>query len=433
MGFIKKLRHRFVNLKRDSDKKRLIENFFSLSILQGANYLLPLVTLPYLTRVLGPEKFGLIAFAQAFIFYFIVITDYSFNLTASREISINRDQQRKVSEIFCSVILIKSVLMFLTLLFLIILMVMTEKFGEEWIVYSFAFGMVIGHVLFPLWFFQGIEKMRYIAILNILAKSIYTISIFIFIRRVEHYKFVPLLNSFGFITTGVMGIVFAIKKFNVKLLIPSLNMIKINLKEGWHIFVSYLSSTLFTSSNVFLLGLFTNDTYVGYFAAGEKLIRAITHITIPVSNTIFPHVSQLLKKSKKEAFQFLRKIAHLGGSLFLLVSLFTFIFAPMLVTLIFGMDYLESILVLRILTILPVSIFLDNIFGAQILVNLKKTKIILNISIISGFLSIMLLIILIPPFKHVGASISVLVTQLFIAVTTYYYARKQGFNLFNSR
>ena len=329
------------------DKKRLLENFFSLSILQVANYILPLITLPYLVRVLGPEKFGLIAFAQAFIQYLVILTDYGFNLSATREISIYRDNKEKISEIFSSVMITKFGLMIISLLILSVLVFTIPKFKNDWLVYFFTFGMVLGNVLFPIWFFQGMERMKYITILNIVAKGIFTICIFIFIRKMADYPYVPLINSMGFLVAGGLSLRIVSKDFGIKFILPSFEAIKHQLKEGWHVFISTVAISLYTVSNAFILGLFTNNTIVGYYSAAEKIVRAVQGLLTPVSQTVYPYISKLASESKERALSFIRKLVVFVGSGSFIISLLIFILAAPIVDIVLGSQYQSSIIVLQ--------------------------------------------------------------------------------------
>lgn len=421
---------RVTDLLRDAAKKRLLENFFSLSILQGANYILPLITLPYLVRVLGPEKYGLIAFAQSFIQYFVILTDYGFNLSATREISINRDDKEKISQIFSSVMVAKFLLGILSFIVLVLSLAFIPRFRSEWLIYVLTFGIVVGNILFPVWFFQGMESMKYITILNITAKLIFTACIFVFIGGKSDYIYVPLINSLGYLVTGWLSLRIIFSKFGVKLIIPKIQAIKHQLKEGWYIFISTVAISLYTTSNTFILGLFTSNTVVGYYSAAEKIVKALQGILTPLSQTVYPYISRLASESKQKALAFIRKLVTLVGSGSFAISLLTFLLARPIVNVVLGAQYQDSIVVLKILAFLPFVIALSNVFGIQTMLTFNLKGAFSRILVLAGILNILLALILVPIYQHVGTSISALVTEMFVTVAMFFYLCSKGIKVF---
>lgn len=415
---------RLKNIVNSEEKKRLLSNFFSLSVLQGANYILPLITLPYLVRVLGLEYFGLLAFATAMIAYFNVITDYGFNLTATREISIHRDNREKVIEIFSSVMIIKFILMIFSFIFMSILVFSFDKLSTNWEVYFLTFGTVIGQVLFPVWFFQGMERMKYITYLNILAKSIFTLAIFVFIHEQSDFWIVPLLTSVGFLIVGVWSLVLVKKNFNISFKLQKIDLLKIYLIDGWHIFLSQVNVSLFSNSNIIILGLFSNNTAVGYYSLAEKIMKTVARAQIPVTATIFPYISNLIKKNKKQAIAKLKKIIVIGTILYFILLGLIAIFSEQIILMFFGNEAINSVIVLQIIIIIPWTIFLNNIFGTQIMLNIGQSKEFLNILFIGAIINLLLCSMLSYYYSYIGTAVSLLLVEIFIMLGMFYYVKK---------
>jgi polysaccharide transporter, PST family len=391
--------------------KLLFENFMSLSALQTAGYIIPLITLPYLVRVLGPEKFGLVMFAQAFATYFVLLTEYGFKLSATREVSINRNNKEKISEIFCSVYFVKMTLLLISFLIFTTLVFSIPRFNVEHLVFMFSFIMVLGNLIFPVWLFQGMEKMKYITIINVLVKTVFVIPIFLFIKSQSDYAYVPLINSLGFLVSGIIAFYWGIKIFRIKLFLPSVQHIVHQFKEGWYIFISTIAISLYTTSNVFILGLFTNNTIVGYYSAAEKLINAARGLLHPVSQSIYPHISRLASESKEKALIFIKKLIKIIGGGTLILSLIIFILATPIINLALGSQYQQSIVILRILASLPFIIGLSNIFGIQLLLPFNIKKLFTLSIVIPSILHIALLFFVSFLYKEIGVAILVIFTE----------------------
>lgn len=396
--------------------KRLVGNIFLLFVLQGANYLLPLITLPYLVRVLGPDNFGLMAFAQAFMQYFIIITDYGFNLTATRDIAICRSDRKRVSEIVCVVALIKLLLLLFSFVVMAVIVYSFSKFSQDGLIFYCSFVAVIGNTLFPLWFFQGIENMRAITVINIIAKVVTTILIFYFVTTPADTAAAALIQSLGTVIAGIVGIAVMVKKYPLFIRWPSRALLTKTLRDGWYVFISTAAISFYTASNMFILGLLTTNEIVGYFSAADKVIKAVQGVLSPVSQAIYPYISALVIQSKQQALLFIRKCLLLLGSVSLLLSLGLFVYADKIVLLVLGASYGPSILLIRLMAFLPFIICLSNLLGIQTMVTFGLQAEFSKILISSGLLNLVMIFPLTLIWSGAGTAVSLLITECTVTI-----------------
>ena len=179
------------------NNKKIIENFSYLTLIQVFNLVLPLIIYPYLIKVLGKEVYGTIIFTQTVATYFTIFINFGFNIFGAKEIAINKENIKKTNEIFSSILTIKSIFWIISILILIISLFLLQIETDEILLYIFSFLICIHEVLFPQWFFQGIEKMKYNTIINLTIKILFIILTLFFVQTKEQYLLVPLLNSIG--------------------------------------------------------------------------------------------------------------------------------------------------------------------------------------------------------------------------------------------
>jgi PST family polysaccharide transporter len=408
--------------------KRVMHNVTSLSGLQIITYLFPIIILPYLFRVIGPEKFGLICFAQAFVQYFMIITDYGFSVSATKEISLCHENKKKVCNVISAVMTIKTVLAFLSLLILCVVVYFVPRFKEDWMVYALSFGVVIGNTLFPAWFFQGSENMKYTAKLNIIGEFIYAFGIFLFVHEPGDFLLVPTITSMSALITGLLGQYILFTRFDVSFQFPKIKDLQQQLAAGWNIFISVLAINAYTTTRIFAVGLLTNNTLTGFYSIAEKIANAVQ--TFPLSafsQAIFPRLSKIFHKNKMKAFEIMQQVQLITVIVSLIFLPLTFILAPAIVRLVCGGMYPAAILSLKFLL---VSVFFisSNAFRVQFLLVCGKTDIYSRIHITMAAIGLPLIIILIYTYSYVGAAIATAIIEGGVFTMTYFTVKKLNFS-----
>ena len=423
-----KLIKKTYKMTQPRERNVVMNNVASLSLLQVITYILPIIIVPYLFRVLGPDKFGLIAFAQAFVQYFLILTDYGFSISATKEISLCLNDHAKVCKVFSSVMIVKVALAFLSLLIFGIIVYFIPKFRNDWMVYILSFGAVAGSTIFPVWFFQGTEKMKYITNLNIMGGIISAFFILSFIRGPQDYLMVPLINSCAFSITGLLGQYIVLRKFRVSFKFQGYKNVRRQLAAGWDIFISIAAINAYTTTRVFIVGLLTNNNITGFYSIAEKIANACQ--TFPLdsfSQALFPRLSKIFRENKTKALKMMRRIQQITTIISLMCLPLVFIFSDLIVKIVCGRIYQETVLSLRLLLI-SVFFVTANAFRVQFLLVCGKTHIYSRIHVIMAMVGLPLIFLLIYSFSYVGAAVATVAIEAGIFVITYFTVKKFTFS-----
>lgn len=399
---------KFINNK---EAKTITSNFLWLSVLQVASYIFPLITMPYLAKTIGTEGFGKIAFASAIIVWIQTIADWGFNLTATRDVAQNRENKNKVSEIFSNVLWARCFLMFVSLLFLLVLIFLIPSFRKDIDIILVTFLLIPGHILFPDWFFQAMEKMKYLTILNVTIKFIFTLLVFIFIREAEDYILQPLLTSMGYIISGIISFYIIIQQWKVKIIKPQIRMIIKCIKDSTDVFINNILPNLYNSFSTILLGVFSGSVAVGIFDAGNKFIRIGINIIHSIERAFFPFLARKIEKHN------ILLIINVCVSFF--IGFLLFVFAPVLVKTFLSSEFENSISVIRILSVSLFFYAIETTYGKNYLLLKHLDKILRKISFKCSFIGFIISWPLVYFLKADGAALTITISVGLFAFFNY--------------
>ena len=306
-----------INPNQHSTLKRLGENFLALSTLQLINYILPLFLIPLITHALGMEVFGIYSFVLAIAAYGMTFSDYGFDLSATYHIALHKENSKKMNEIFSSVLFIK---LLLALFFLFSLTIATYNIKTLYLYKELIFlsyGMVIGNVLLPTWYFQGIEKMRFILYLNGFLKFAFFILVILFIKTPDDLANLILFHSLTSMLVGILALYISLKYFNIKLIKATKESIIFYLKDGWYIFTSKISVLFYGNTlTTIIAGFFISPLILGYYALTVKILGAIGNLLDPVTRVAYPYLLNVYQNSNQN---FIKRNIQLSVIIFIIM------------------------------------------------------------------------------------------------------------------
>ena len=406
---------------KDKIKGTVFKNYIYLLMIQGANFILPLITIPYLVRTLGINKFGIVMVAQSFAILLTIITEFGLDMSATRQVALIKNDKKKVSQYFFDVFFLKMFLVIIAFIILAFFIFYVDKFSREYLVYFFSFGMVFGEALFPAFFFRGIEEMRIITIINVLAKVIFTISVFIIIKTPGDYYYVPILNGIGFILSGCLGFILSLKY--VSFMKPIFNEAISIAKESFSLFLSNLAVSFYTKINTLIVGIFISDSVAGVYSSMEKLVVATKSIYIPLYQALFPNI---VVKDKITIVSIINKMKYYMGALGAIISFLIFLFAVDILNLIYNDDMITSYYVIfQILGLIGFLSSLNMLFVSLFFPAVKAFNQRLKILSMGGIFNIILVITLVQYYSIYGVAISATISELFILIVAYYLYKRE--------
>ncbi|MGZ3999917.1 MAG: flippase [Mucilaginibacter sp.] len=412
--------------------KQLTKNVLSLTIVQIASYVLPLISVPVVSRIIGPGKYGILNFATAYIMYFILLVSYSFDFTATRKIARDPDNEQYRSIVFSEVFYTQCLLfVFSTLIFAALLYTVPELKTNK-IVFIFTYFTCVATLFTQNWLFQAMQDLSKIALFNLVSKLLFTAAILLVVRKNEDYIWQPFIIGVIQIVVSVWCFIWAFRKYRIKFVkVPIARCISVMLEERV-VFFSLVFVNLYSSTNTVILGLYQNTEQVGYYTAAQRLIIVAQFVLVmPFAQAFYPFAGKAFGEGREHGLRVVQKMVPLLIAFLGLASIIMVVLGPLVIRIFYGHKFEPAIPVFEILAIVPLIFSLSNVLGIQIMMNLGMDKLYFKITASAGILSVLFNLLTIKHWGYMGSTVNWLVTEIFLLIAMYFMLRREGLNPIN--
>ena len=379
--------------------------------MQSINYLVPIITLPYLTRTLGSDQYGALNLAMSIIQYGVLFINFGFNLSATKKISQNRSSDKYVSNIFWETILSK-IILFTACLIVLTAISNTEEISNIKTIILIFYIQLFAVAIDPIWLFQGKESLEKVSIIGSIVRLLNIPLLLFFVHSDNDIKTVALIQSSLFLLSSCINLILAYKSKAIKKINTKEIRIIDSLKHSFPIFLGTAAISLYNTSTPIILGVFSNYSEVGVYSASFRLQSACVGIFTVLGQVIYPRVNKIFSENETLGYIFVNRLLKISIPLLITTSIIFYLTVPQISPWLLGEEFTSSEITLKILspliTLIPISVILAH----GILLPLGHTKAYFLIPITIGLLHISYTIYLSKNHGAIGASYSILITEI---------------------
>lgn len=403
---------------QENSRKKILANFISLGVVQVINALLQLVVIPPVIARIGMAQYGVVAVAQVLMFYMATFTDYGFNQTATRDVSLNRSDNQALGMLFSKVYGVKILLCCMAFIVLLVLSLFFPLIRDHFSLYCMAFVFVVGYAMMPVWLLQGLERMHWLAFSTLAARIIFVVLVFVFINGPEDSHYFLFFFGAGNLIAGLVAVWLFIKKYKIRWVFPGFSILAAELRTGWPLTLTALSMNITQYGNIFILRLFTNDLVAGYFGVAERISFTMRQGLTIFSQAIYPEACRQAAAATGLLKRFLQRVFRPFILLVITGSVTVFLTAPWLILFFAGEKNPDAVFILRVFAcVIPVIAL--NIPPSVALLAADQRKTYAGIFIAAMCINLALNGLLASYWKTNGTLAAICITEIFITAVAW--------------
>ncbi|MFN3412631.1 MAG: flippase [Thermoanaerobaculum sp.] len=393
-----------------------LKNTAGLYLDTFTSYLFPLITLPYVVRVLGARGFGVVAFAQSFVSYVNVMVDFALTLSGTRAVAQCAHDREQSSQVVANALALR---LALAIAFFPVVMVLCHSFAafrEAKAIILILYATAFATALSASWVFLAFEAMWLLARINFVINVAVIVGIFALVRSPEDTETYAALLAAGPLAGSVASLFLAFRWFSLCFKRPTWAGVARTARQGGMLFLSQLSIALYTTGNAFLLGTLASKEAVGYFAAADKVVRAVLRLVSPLTTAIFPRMVHAAQRSTEELAARARTVLSLYGALGASLALALWFGAPWVVGVFFGPGFSPAGAVLRISSTILFLVALSNVLGVHVLLPAGRDRAFTAITVAAGAFNVLFAWLLVPRWQAQGMAWAVVSSEALVTL-----------------